>query len=335
MFNLKFVQGSRRWVILFMEWAIKFPSLASWVQMLAGFRENLEERAWWCTEREERGPWQYEKLAEIIWADRFGFIVIMRRCRVLADDTASEYEIVNALTDISNYALEKGFKHLLTDLKYANVGIDANGVGVRIDYGHFGGTMDCYVGLPNGWSFWRTVERLIWKARRHFGSNRNQQMVHSMVFCDRHQCRLLASIDVEPFPYWERNAQVTELLRTMIKANIPTGGSQSPFYFYGVRRNIRSMQLGDYDQGGFTVAFYSHPLYGDYPGRDGTGQLGYDSFMAQVQTELPSDNGRDATWGGKWQEVGIADIKFLVTTDINYKRFREAISPMSSEDDQE
>ena len=155
---LEFFKGSRRWGFMVGHLVFKFPSLANFVRMISGFREQLEERYWWCSESGTH-KWNYPYLNEILWADRFGFMQISRRCAPVVDEQNfdRDYETMKATFDI------KGMRFAV-DGYIRNFGYTADGRLVFIDYGYFGGMGDCYLGCPNGFSTIRSLRRVSYKA---------------------------------------------------------------------------------------------------------------------------------------------------------------------------
>lgn len=155
MMSMKFLSGSRRFVILIGQYAIKIPKFTCFVSMIAGFRENQEERYWWCSESGVSKEWRHDYLNRIIWGDRFGFILIHERCTPLsstfefpADDDVIWEEINLFIEDIKGrYGSSNGsLPYYLTDNNPWNLGYNKDGKIVYIDYGYFEGTMDCYLG---------------------------------------------------------------------------------------------------------------------------------------------------------------------------------------------
>lgn len=146
----KFLQiksGSRRFVIIFKDRVYKIPKMTNWVSFIRGINENLEERYWWSADgsrkREPNAPWRHEHLAEIFWADRFGFIVIMERLDTsLTQDKIITKQVERDFNEIKEWA--KGYR-LADDLNLRNVGYRGEEM-LILDYGYFGGTMDCYIG---------------------------------------------------------------------------------------------------------------------------------------------------------------------------------------------
>ncbi len=137
-------KGSRRTVFIFDNIVIKVPRLKNWVAFIAGIRETLEERYWWCTESGVSDTWDTVFLARILWADRFGIILVAERCDPVIDSTKFEYDLANLIVEhgVQSY-------NFYADRKEANFGYTKDGRLVFIDYGYFGGTMDCYLGCKN------------------------------------------------------------------------------------------------------------------------------------------------------------------------------------------
>jgi hypothetical protein len=89
-----FEVGCSRMVLLAGAWAIKLPNLKyRWPAALWGIIHNLAERSWW---RAARGEFDPEKisfqcvmqrlLCPVVFADRWGICVIMRRAEPLPRD---------------------------------------------------------------------------------------------------------------------------------------------------------------------------------------------------------------------------------------------------------
>lgn len=130
----------------------KIPSFRRWVSFIRGIEENLEERYWWSADgsrrRNPKQKWNHPYLAEIYWADRFGFLVIMERLNTDFMDDAGEVrsgmweKVDRDLAGLSEFVKHFSFA---ADLKPANVGY-RNDQMVILDYGYYGGTRDCYIG---------------------------------------------------------------------------------------------------------------------------------------------------------------------------------------------
>lgn len=142
--------GSRRIVFVFKNFVIKIPKLTSWLSFILGIMENLNERYWWCADGvlEPANDWYSDTsatnhLAQIYWADRFGFFVIMEKVGPLKDipDQADKFE--NAAKIIINRY--KGLD-IIDDIKPSNIGIRKNGRPVLIDYGYFKSINQTYLG---------------------------------------------------------------------------------------------------------------------------------------------------------------------------------------------
>lgn len=144
--------GSRRIVFLIGKYVFKIPRFTRWVSFIRGIEENLEERYWWSADgsrkREPKRPWDYAlPLAEIYWADRFGFLLIMERLDtsfMVGDCVKSEFAEKLNEDIISLKRLNSGYDYL-NDIKPNNVGYRGDRL-LLLDYGYFGGTMDCYIG---------------------------------------------------------------------------------------------------------------------------------------------------------------------------------------------
>jgi hypothetical protein len=86
--NIKFEYGCSRMVILIYEYAIKLPNLKyRYPSCLWGLIHNLNERNWWRASMGDFDvdiPHPYNKLlCPIIYSNRFGLIIIMKRATPL------------------------------------------------------------------------------------------------------------------------------------------------------------------------------------------------------------------------------------------------------------
>lgn len=132
-------RGSRRFVVLTKSLAIKIPRLDNWVAFIRGVNENLEERYWYCTESGSiNRPWNVNFLAPIVWADRFGFIVVMKKVDTESRPESYEKDFAELKNKVKNFTFHR-------DMKPENTGY-YDGSLVVCDYGYFGGTKDCYIG---------------------------------------------------------------------------------------------------------------------------------------------------------------------------------------------
>lgn len=192
----EFFKGSRRWGFMAGSLVFKFPVLTNFVRMISGFREQLEERYWWCSEGGTH-KWSYPYLNRIIWADRFGFMQISERCNPVIDEP--NFDLDFATMDAKFNV--KGLR-CADDGYMRNFGYTADGRLVFIDYGYFGGMGDCYLGCPNGFSILRSLRHLYYKVdtfvrdklRRRYGMlllrvEENDRLVtEETVFTLRRRC---------------------------------------------------------------------------------------------------------------------------------------------------
>lgn len=166
--TLEFISGSRRCGFLLGKYAFKFPKPTSFVGLIAGFREQLEERYWWCSERGVH-EWSHPYLNRIIWADRFGFMQISERCNPVIDEPHFEEDV---------RTMNKMFKtegmNFAADNHQRNFGYTADGRLVYVDYGFFHGVGDCYLGCPNGFSLMRWLRGAWWKVEKKWLSRRER-----------------------------------------------------------------------------------------------------------------------------------------------------------------
>ena len=150
--NFQIKTGSRRVVFLIGKRVYKIPNPKRWVSFIRGIEENLEERYWWSADgsrkRDPERPWSPTlPLAEIHWADRFGFLLIMERLDTdfhIDGDVHRDklVQVCHDFHDLKNQVKGYSFEN---DLNLSNVGYRGNQLLV-LDYGYFGGTLDCYIG---------------------------------------------------------------------------------------------------------------------------------------------------------------------------------------------
>lgn len=137
-------------VFLFEKIVIKVPKLKSWLSFVLGILENLHERYWW-NGRVSADKWYSgcgKNLAQIYWADRFGFIVIMERVQTLTH-LEKPYEGCRDpfyLRCVDVLKKEYAGLDIICDLKPSNIGIRPDGRVVIVDYGYFGGINQMYLG---------------------------------------------------------------------------------------------------------------------------------------------------------------------------------------------
>lgn len=72
-------------VFLMGRFAFKFPSVFEWRLFLLGLLANMQESLF------SKTGWQ--ELCPVVWSFPGGFLVVMRRARVLTDDEFSELDI--------------------------------------------------------------------------------------------------------------------------------------------------------------------------------------------------------------------------------------------------
>ena len=313
----KICHGSRRMVLLIGKWAIKMPTLRSFVGMIAGFRENQEERYWWCSESGAQKEWTHKHLARIIWGDRFGFILIMERCRVLADGSASEFEILQAITKISNQALKD--KWLGDDLKFNNVGISPSGEAVMIDYGFFNGMRDCYLGCPNGFSFWRFFDRMSWLLLKHSGAVKAPPKIGLLEFKSVLTGQHLGRVRVDSLRQGDLSVSLEEVFNNLLRARtvseLPANCRLMP---RGERARLRVAKMGkECPLAGVYVYFY--------PQIDGNLEHCFvERYVVQYQKTKPTE--KHAThWAGEWLTLTDDEVSFVVTAPVDYPAFADAI----------
>lgn len=150
---IKIKKGSRRIVFLLRNKVYKIPNFLGWVSFIRGIEENLEERYWWSADgsrkRYPKKEWRYDPpLAEIYYADRFGFLLIMERLNTdffIDEQTIHENYRYKVLEDLQRLKERvRGFS-FAQDLKLSNIGYKGDKL-LLLDYGYYGGTRDCYIG---------------------------------------------------------------------------------------------------------------------------------------------------------------------------------------------
>lgn len=139
---MKICYGSRRTVFLIGDRAYKIPRFKRFVSFIRGINENLEERYWYSADGSRKRcrseKWNHKFLAEIFYADRFGLLVVMKRAdtKIRPETYAADFLKLSNLTKSFSFH---------GDMNESNVGYVGNEL-VFIDYGYFGGTLDCYIG---------------------------------------------------------------------------------------------------------------------------------------------------------------------------------------------
>ena len=107
--------GSRRTVFIFKNRVVKIPRLKSWVSFIRGINENLEERYWYSADGSRKSdpnkPWDRNlPLAEIFWADRFGFFVVMERVdTICSTEQQLPQSVQRDLDSIKKWATGRSF----------------------------------------------------------------------------------------------------------------------------------------------------------------------------------------------------------------------------------
>lgn len=136
LFHLRVTSGSRRIVFVLDNIVIKVPKFYAHLGLLMGLLENLHERYWWCADGAIH-PMEksHYPLAPIIYADRFGLCVVMRRAQLI-----DELEFERRVDEVALlHAWSTNLGSLYNELRPENVG-DIDGKLVFIDYGFFGVT---------------------------------------------------------------------------------------------------------------------------------------------------------------------------------------------------
>lgn len=111
--------GSTRHVILVGEWAIKIPVIVEWRLFLHGLLANMQENKF--------SKFGWPELCPVLWAIPGGFLLIMRRARVLTDCEFIKLDMV-AWVDRGDYVIS-------AEIKSDSFGY-LNGKLVAIDYGN-------------------------------------------------------------------------------------------------------------------------------------------------------------------------------------------------------
>lgn len=118
--NLK---GSTRVVLVFKHFVVKIPTFTSWKLFLNGILANLQERQF--------SKLQNENLAEVIFSDPLGIVVVMERVREVNHRGMFEVEL-QRLCCISE--LHRDF--WLSDCKPENYGYNKYNKLAKLDYGN-------------------------------------------------------------------------------------------------------------------------------------------------------------------------------------------------------
>ncbi len=115
-------QGCTRIVILTKRYAFKIPRITSWEGFLLGCLANLNERRW------KNVPTEY-RLCPIFYANRFGLLNIMPRCKRIQHRGFYFQELISICAQ-SPVASE----FYMSDAKPENYGIYMGRM-VKLDYG--------------------------------------------------------------------------------------------------------------------------------------------------------------------------------------------------------
>jgi len=83
--NCRLAYGSVRQVLLMGELAIKIPSFVEWRLFLLGLLANLQEVKFSKT--------KWPELCPVIWSLPLGFLIIMRRARIMTDEEFLELDL--------------------------------------------------------------------------------------------------------------------------------------------------------------------------------------------------------------------------------------------------
>lgn len=82
--NCRIARGVTRRVLLIGQYALKVPNPAEWRLFLLGLLANMQEAIF------AKARWP--ELCPVVWSLPGGFLVVMRRARVLTDDEFEEHE---------------------------------------------------------------------------------------------------------------------------------------------------------------------------------------------------------------------------------------------------
>lgn len=123
--RINFASGATRAVLLIGGWAIKFPHFGRGYQLgLHGILANLQEREWSCVD---------DRLCPVVWGDRCGLVLIMRRCEPIPEEQGMTRHFASYF-DGKGWPGGVEIDTLVSDWKPQNFGV-LNGKLVCLDYG--------------------------------------------------------------------------------------------------------------------------------------------------------------------------------------------------------
>jgi len=99
--NCHVAHGTTRTVWLVGPWAFKFPSLTKWRLFLLGLLANMQEREFSAT--------KWPELCPVVWSIPGGWLVIMRRARVLTRQEFDQLDL-KAWLDRGDYVIPAELK---------------------------------------------------------------------------------------------------------------------------------------------------------------------------------------------------------------------------------
>ena len=83
--NCRLEYGATRCVLLVGTWAIKAPAMTEWRLFLLGLLANMQERLFWQT--------RWPELCPVLWSIPGGWLVVMRRARVMTESEFAEFDV--------------------------------------------------------------------------------------------------------------------------------------------------------------------------------------------------------------------------------------------------
>ncbi len=118
---MKIELGATRRVFIFKKFVIKIPNIQQYNLFLHGILANLQENLF---------SGIHSDLANVIWCDKLGLILIMEKAKILNNE---DWDIVDIL--IKKYEDDEMKEFLLSDFKPSNWGYINNKL-VKVDYGN-------------------------------------------------------------------------------------------------------------------------------------------------------------------------------------------------------
>lgn len=121
--NCRLEYGCTRRVLLIGPWAIKVPATTEWRLFLLGLLANMQEALFWQT--------RWPELCPVLWSIPGGWLVIMRRARVMTTAEFAEFD-AESFTQCGG---EDGQYVVPVELKHDSFGY-LDGRIVAVDYGN-------------------------------------------------------------------------------------------------------------------------------------------------------------------------------------------------------